>query len=105
MSVNRLAQLHKFLEDEPNDPFNIYGLALEYLKHDVNKSKQLFDRLLSDHPDYIPTYYHAAKLYQDLNEKEKAIEIYEKGIKVSQSQNDLKTSRELQAAYQELLFD
>ena len=105
MSFNRLQQLQKFFEEDPHDPFNIYGLALEYSKHEPARAKELFNRLLKDFPAYIPTYYHAAKLYAELNDKATAIEIYEKGIKVSQQQNDHKTSRELQSAYQEFIFE
>jgi tetratricopeptide (TPR) repeat protein len=105
MSPTRLEQLQKFLEEDPSDPFNIYGLALEYTRHEPAKARELFDRLLKEHPEYIPTYYHAAKLYSELNDKDKAIAIYQKGIQVSMRQNDHKTSRELQSAYQELIFE
>ena len=104
MSNDRLIQLRKFYEEDPNDPFNIYGLALEYLKHDVNQSKQLFDLLLTDHAEYLPTYFHAAKLYQDLNELARAASIYEKGIALAQRLNEPKARRELQTAYDELMF-
>jgi tetratricopeptide (TPR) repeat protein len=102
---NRLNQLLEFYDQDPSDPFNIYGLALEYLKSDVLKSRELFDVLLDKHEDYIPTYYHAAKLLAELNEKEKAIQIYERGIEQAKKLNDLKAARELKSAYQELIFE
>lgn len=101
----RLQQLTQFYTDDPDDPFNVYALALEYLKHDTGKAKDLFDELLNRHKDYIPTYYHAAKLYQDIDDKDKAIAIYEKGLEVSKRMNDLKAWRELNSAYQELIFE
>jgi tetratricopeptide (TPR) repeat protein len=104
MAGSRLDQLLKFYEEDPSDPFNLYGLALEYLKNDVNKSKQMFDRLLNEFPDYIPTYYHAAKLYVELNEKENAIKIYKQGIERSSKLQDTKANRELKSAYEELTF-
>jgi len=104
-AMNRLELLLKYYEDDPHDPFNIYALAIEYLKSDQKKSSELFDLVMLEHPDYVPTYYHAAKLYQDLGEREKAISIYEKGIAVAMKNKDMKAHRELQSAYNELMFE
>lgn len=105
MTTNRLDQLLAYYKEDPNDPFNIYALALEYLKHDVAKAKEYFELLLKEHEGYVATYYHAAKLYQDRNEKEKAAEVYEKGIAIAKRLNELKAARELQSAYDEMMFE
>jgi Tfp pilus assembly protein PilF len=105
MTETRLTQLLQYFKDDPNDPFNIYALALEYLKTDVTRSKEFFDLLLLNHEDYVPAYYHAAKLYQSLDEKEKAIEVYEKGISIAKKHQEHKALRELQSAYDELIFE
>lgn len=98
----RLQQLQQFLNEDPNDPFNIYALALEYLKFDQQKSKALFDELLLKHEDYIPTYYYAGNLYLELNFADEASKILEKGIAKARAQNELKAMRELQTLYDEL---
>ena len=103
--MDRLNVLEDYYHDDPRDPFNIYALAIEYLKTDVQKSLKLFEELLLNHPDYLPTYYHAAKLYQELNERDKSIAVYEKGLQVSLKNKDLKAHRELKAAYDELMFE
>lgn len=100
----RLDTLLQFYKDDPNDPFNIYALAIEYQKFDVTKAQVYFEKLLSDHHTYVPTYYHAAKLYQELGNAEKAIEVYEKGIAIAKSQNEMKAARELKSAYDEMMF-
>ncbi|HEY0654670.1 MAG TPA: tetratricopeptide repeat protein [Chryseosolibacter sp.] len=100
----RLDTLLQFYKDDPNDPFNIYALAIEYQKTDIKKSLEYFNLLLSDHEHYVPTYYHAAKLLQETGETERAVIVYEKGIAVAKSQNDLKAARELQSAYDEMMF-
>jgi tetratricopeptide (TPR) repeat protein len=105
MAETRLEQLIKFFEEDPNDAFNIYGLALEYLKSDVNKSEELFNRLLTGFPDYLPSYYHAAKLKTTLHRNDEALLIYQKGIEVAARLNQIKTKQELQSAYNELLFE
>ncbi|HEY0744355.1 MAG TPA: tetratricopeptide repeat protein [Chryseosolibacter sp.] len=100
----RLDILLKFYDDDPNDPFNIYALAIEYQKSDLPKARQYFEKLLNEYPHYIPTYYHAAKLYQETGDTDRAINTYEKGIEVAKSQNDTKAARELKSAYDELMF-
>ena len=102
--MNRLDQLKKFLEEDPHDPFNIYALALEYQKTDRSIALRLFNQLIHEYPDYLATYYHLAKLYQELNQKENAIKIFENGIERSRALKEMKTMRELQSAYDELLF-
>ena len=105
MAETRLELLLKFYEEDPNDAFNVYGLALEYLKTDVKKSNELFDKLLTSNPTYLPAYYQAAKLKEELGAKETALSIYQTGMKLAQKSNDLKTFHELQSAYNELLFE
>ena len=99
----RLEQLQQFLNDDPHDPFNLYALALEYQKTDVQKAKALFDQLLLAHENYIPTYYHAGNLYVELNLGEEALKIFEKGIQRAREQNQVKAMREMQSVYDELI--
>lgn len=102
--MSRLHQLLQFLEEDHNDPFNIYALALEYQKLDSEKALTFFNALLESHADYVPTYYSLGKLYEELDEKEKAIETFENGIVKARNQNDFKTMRELQNALNEIQF-
>jgi tetratricopeptide (TPR) repeat protein len=99
----RLAQLEEFHKEDPQDPFNIYALALEYQKSDVEKARALFDELLLHHENYIPTYFHAGNLYLSLNLATEAIKIFETGINKARQQNELKAMRELQTVYDELI--
>ena len=105
MEETRLQQLIKFYEEDPKDAFNVYGLALEYYKTDVQKSEEFFNKLLAEFPEYLPAYYHAAKLKEELGVNETALTIYKKGIELAAKLNDQKTLQELQSAYKELLFE
>lgn len=105
MSNPRLEQLLAYYEEDPKDPFNIYGLALEYQKTDLQQAEKYFNLLLKDHEGYVPTYYHAAKLYQELGQRDKAIAVYEKGILVATHAQNFKAARELRSAYDELMFE
>lgn len=105
MSEQRLKTLIQFYEEDPGDPFNLYGLALEYQKIDLSKSDALFDKLLKDFPLYVPAYYHAAKLKVELKQPDAALSIYQEGIEVAKQQHEKKAAQELQSAYDELVFE
>ena len=105
MKNERLAKLKEFLEKEPEDPFNLYAIALEYMNIDTTKAKQYFEKLLKSHSDYLPTYYHAALLYAEFEENEKADEVFQKGVELAKSQEDDHALRELKSAYENFLFE
>ncbi len=105
MAETRLEQLLRFYQEDPNDAFSLYGLALEYQKSDVNESARYFDQLLTIFPDYLPTYYHAAKLKASLGLSESAFHIYKRGIDLAKKLKEQKTLQELQSAYRELMFE
>ena len=105
MNNQRLEQLLEFLKDDPNDPFNLYAVANEYRRTNPEKSRQLMDQLLEEHPDYLPTYYHAAQLYIESEKNTEATQILEKGIALAKKQQDKLALRELQNIANELLFD
>lgn len=103
--TSRIEQLEQFVKEDPGDPFNLYALGLEYSKTDKFKALQLFKSLIEEHEGYLPTYYHLAKLYQELEETQNALLLFDLGIEQAKKQNDQKTLRELLGAKQELLFE
>jgi len=105
MITYRIKMLKKYMEENPDDPFNIYALALEYLDQDVKISKTYFDKLITNFPDYLPTYYHAANLYLELDDIEKAKKLYNKGVVLANEQGDTNTMNELQNALNTLIFE
>ena len=100
MNQERIEQLTQFVQEEPGNPFNVYALAMEYMDSRPEQARVYFDQLLAEHPDYLPTYYHAAALNASLDERDKAAELYEKGIALAQAQKNQKTLQELQRAQQ-----
>lgn len=105
MNTKRLAHLLAFLKEEPNDPFTMYAIATEYATQNPVQARIYYERLLNEHPDYVATYYHAAKLYQNAGETDLAEATYKEGIAVAQAQNEALALRELQNAYNEFLFE
>ncbi|GGF29004.1 tetratricopeptide repeat protein [Echinicola rosea] len=104
-SASRIELLQQFIKDEPDNPFNLYALALEYQNSDMNKAVSYFDQLLDKHPEYLPTYFHAAAANADMEEIEKALSIYKSGIELAETQNDQHALRELKNAFQNFLFE
>ena len=100
MNNERIQQLIRFVQEEPADPFNVYALAIEYLPSQPKQAKLYFDQLLAEHPTYLPTYYHAAALYAEEDDRDRAAELYEQGITLARMQNNQKTLLELQRAQQ-----
>ena len=76
-NLNRIEQLLKFVEEEPDNPFNLYALALEYQNVDIIKAAYYYDKLLKEHESYIPTYYHAAAFHTEQRSIDRAKLIYE----------------------------
>jgi Tfp pilus assembly protein PilF len=99
MTSDRIQQLIQFLQEDPNDEFVHYALALEYLKTDAAKAKSEFENLLTRFPSYLPTYYPAAHLWIDLGLPDEAERLFLKGIELAKEQNNNKARMELQSAY------
>lgn len=101
----RVELLKKFIEEEPDDPFNYYALALEYAESDPESAISIFRKLIVQHKEYLPTYYKLAHLLCDTNQIEEANKLFEAGIALAEKQGDLKALAELRAAFQNFQFD
>ena len=101
----RVEQLLKFLQEEPNDPFLLYALAVEYTDREPEEAMRYFEKLLREHETYTATYYHAAALYSSLGTIEKAREIYLKGIEICEKQGKIHALTELRTAYTNFLYE
>ena len=102
MQSSRLDKLLEFLRNEPEDEFLQYALATEYLRlNETGKALQYYENLVNKHPDYVGTYYHLGKLYEALNRKPDAINIYERGMEIAKKKRDNHAFAELQTVYRE----
>lgn len=104
-NLHRIQQLLEFLNKEPDDPFTLYALALEYQNHDQGKAAYYFDRLLASHKKYLPTYYHAASFFADIGEIKRAKKIYETGIALAINDQNSHALKELKNAYLNFQFE
>ena len=105
MNPTRLSLLQAYYEEDSSDPFNAYALAMEHLDNEPIKSLGHFKELLTKHPTYLPTYYHAAELFANFDLRDQAAEVYQKGIALAIEQQQPKTLQELRNAYQNFLME
>jgi hypothetical protein len=104
-NLERISLLKNFCVEEPENPFNFYALALEFREVDKMAARELFDRVTADFPHYLPVYFPAAHFFFELNELEKAKQLFEIGIALAKSLKDEKAKKELENAYQNFLFE
>jgi tetratricopeptide (TPR) repeat protein len=101
----RISLLQGFIEEDPDDPFNWYALALEYQKTDLARAIEVFRTLVDSHASYIPTYYQFAQALEQLGQHAEAVRIYDLGIIEASKAEDVKAMRELAAAREILRED
>ena len=66
--MDRIAQLQRFLEARPDDPFPRYALALEQRSRgDLTTAAGTLEDLVRRAPDYVPAYLMLGQLLQQLD--------------------------------------
>ena len=102
--MERIEKLKDFLSKNPDDSFISHALALEYIK--LNRDEEariLFENLLRRDPQYIGSYYHMARLLERKEEREAAINYYEKGMEMAKAAGDQHAYNELRSALDDLM--
>ena len=100
---NRLQMLTQFLEQNPNDAFAHYGLALEYSRlGQVDTALQQFHKLLEVHPDYTSGYFMAAQTLAKAERNDEAKAMLKKGIESAQRTDNRHALNEMSAMLEEL---
>jgi tetratricopeptide (TPR) repeat protein len=93
----RLEGLLEFYKKDPNDPFILYGLALEYKSVDqFQKAELFFSELLQKNPGYVAGYLQYAQLKEKENKIEEAKELYKMGIAEANKIDDKKSAKEME---------
>jgi tetratricopeptide (TPR) repeat protein len=104
MGKSRIDTLKDILFKDPDDSFTQYALGLEYTaQNNIEEAVNIFESLMQKNPGYHALYYQLGKAYELTGDSEKARKIYEKGIYVTTSQNEIHAREELQQALDELL--
>jgi tetratricopeptide (TPR) repeat protein len=99
----RMQQLEKMLEREPNDPFLLYGLALEHKKgSNVPRAIELLQQVIQVDPGYCYAYYQLGQIHAANGDVPAAKRIYEQGIAAAGKKGDAHAAGEIGAALAEL---
>jgi Tfp pilus assembly protein PilF len=103
--MNRIEILKGFLNDNPNDSFSRYALALEYVKlGQSDDALREFETVRQNDPQYVATYYQLGQLYQKLGKTHDAEKTFRTGITIAAKAGDEHTQSELEAALEGLLL-
>jgi predicted Zn-dependent protease len=79
--MDRVAMLTDILNQNPNDAFARYGLAMEYSNQgQADRALEEFSKLLASHPDYTAGYFMAAQTLARANRNEEAKKLLGEGI-------------------------
>lgn len=96
--MSRIRELEDMLGNNPDDPFLIYALAREYeSSHFTMQALLLYETLINEHPDYIATYYHYAKLLHNAGNRNEGIRMIQRGIEKGTLARDSHAVSELKA--------
>jgi tetratricopeptide (TPR) repeat protein len=84
------------LDADPDDSFLIYAVAKEYEKSgDLEKAIALLNTLREKDPEYVGLYYHLGQLYEEIENGDQALKIYEEGLAIAKKLKDFHALSEL----------
>lgn len=93
---DRLEQLKKLHDVDPNDPFLTYGIALELSKDDLlEEAVTWLDKTIAIDADYCYAYYQKAKMLGEMGEDKLVAEAIQQGIEAAKRTQDGKALSEL----------
>jgi Tfp pilus assembly protein PilF len=102
--MNRIEILKGFLEENPNDSFSRYALALEYAKLSQNDDAvRELETVQTRDPAYVATYFQLGQLYQKVGRTHDAEKTFRTGITVAAKAGDEHTRSELEGALEALI--
>ena len=100
--ADRITALKAMLEKDPDDPFCLYGLGMEYAKegrHDGAAS--WFDLAIEADPDNCYSYFHKARSQQAMGNPHAACETLRIGLERAKSLGDSKAMQEISMLLEE----
>lgn len=95
--------LAQFLEQNPEDAFARYGLAMEYSKAgQTEQALEQFGKLLELHPDYTNGYFMAAQTLERSGRAAEAKKMLENGIEAAKRTGNKHALSEMSGMLDEL---
>jgi Tfp pilus assembly protein PilF len=95
----RMRQLRQMLQRQPDDPFLLYGLAMEHKKAgEPGNALEYFDQVLRRDPNYCYAYYQRAQVHESLGDVEAARRTLREGVDAAKRSGDAHALSEIEAA-------
>ena len=95
----RMLQLREMLRNQPDDPFLLYGLAMEFKKADQpDLAIQHFDEVVRRDPNYCYAYYQRAQVHEARGDVEAARQSLREGLDAADRSGDTHARSEIEAA-------
>ena len=98
--ATQLENLRQLVDESPDDPLPLYGVAMEYRNTgQLEAAEDVFRTLADRFPDYLPQYLMHGQLLEELGREDAAREMYDQGIVKAQAQGETHAESELREAY------
>jgi Tfp pilus assembly protein PilF len=95
----RMRQLEQMLQRQPDDPFLLYGMAMEFKKADEPaRALEYFDKVLQRDPNYCYAYYQRGQVHESLGDIESARRSLREGLEAADRAGDGHARQEIEAA-------
>lgn len=99
----RMRQLQQMLQRQPDDPFLLYGMGMEYKKAgDAGRALEYFDQVLQRDPNYCYAYYQRALVHDSLGDVESAKRSLREGLQAADRAADAHARQEIEAMLETL---
>ena len=95
----RMRQLQQMLQRQPDDPFLLYGMAMEHKKAGAAAAAlDFFGQVLRRDPNYCYAYYQRALVHESLGDVEAARQSLREGLEAADRAADAHARGEIEAA-------
>lgn len=103
MSQERITKLKEFLEQDPDDSFSRYALALEYASRgETQIAVSFLQEVIKRDPHYLPAYQQLGYNHAKLGRSDEAAAILRQGVARAIEAGDHHARSEMQEALDEL---
>jgi tetratricopeptide (TPR) repeat protein len=96
---DKLPKLQAMLEKQPNDPFLLYGIAMEYKKmKESPRAIEFLDRCIAADPNYCYAYFQRGQVCEMSGDLSGARQSYNDGIAAAKRAGDGHAQSEIEGA-------
>jgi predicted Zn-dependent protease len=101
--MDRIALLSQVVEQNPDDAFARYGLAMAHLSEGrTDAALAEFDTLIQHNPDYVPAYQMSAQTLAKFGRSDEAVQRLRHGIAMAIRHGNAHAASEMQALLDDL---